>query len=88
MEYQNGAGERFPLPDRPPEPPEAVYRPAAEDEEAELTLAFVREHAEEFVDFVNDWDGCVLLDFLEANRWQWNRWRRQAREGRWGTAGW
>ena len=67
------------MPEQPTEPRETKYVPAvSEAEEDALMIQFCKDRASEFVDFVNAYDGCILVDFIESIRWEWNQYKREA----------
>lgn len=67
--YYNAAGQRFPLPERPLEPPDVWVKNEPPDDK-HLAMEFAREHSDEFIDFVVGYDYEILEDFVESLQWK------------------
>lgn len=71
--YTNAAGQTFPLPERPIEPPdfwEAEVNDEEIDEDA-LMKEFAKDRLEEFIQFIEDMDRTIFWDFAESIKWEW-----------------
>lgn len=72
--------EMWGIPERPLEPIEKKYVPAATDEEERyLRDEFIKEDLEGFFEFVKDLDSTILWDYIESVRWLWKRYKEENR---------
>lgn len=78
--YCNAAGQRFPLPERMGEPPDAWARWEGNcPDREELEVAFARENMEQFFTFVMELDPTIATDFACSNRLDFQEFCEEAR---------
>lgn len=64
------------VPDRPLEPNEKKYVPATgHEEEKALLLEFVKDHYEDFIEYIENYDSTLFWDFADIERWKWLKYK-------------
>lgn len=72
--------EMYRVPDRPLEPREDKYYPAMSyEEDKKILMEFVKDHVEDFIEYIDNYDSTLFWDFADIERWKWNKYKEENR---------